>query len=494
MKGLAVNIFGEVGSGPSSPTSPHAPNRVQNPVSTRSGPESPPTESNSAPFIVVESVPSKDRPDYGDVEGGSLHEDTGKRAADPQPDIKYELPPSPAEQRSAPAPNVPALVVEKTDERPAHGEDFGPEATPGQKKAHEKRAADAEPDEVIVMSDSSDSKSSQAPAPGGDKDDATARPDTPEEDRAPLFRHESTEDLDEAPLLPHERAQEEEHEPPHAAPDEPVKVEGGIPLFSHELPPHSSRSSARSKSSTSLKEMMEQEDFDDPSLETFPTRKEDIYMQLQQVKARLPEDEDARDSSPPSPRASRLSSNVNLAHSLSPIDEDEADSTAAGLGSVAANSPKDHQEQSIPESTEVDGEHRHKAAEGPIISRSEDNPESDELGAPSEEALPTPPQTPIEGKDQRQDSVTDTTVPTVGSGNFGKHTSTDVDFSNDDTRKLSSNSFDEAVATSTQDQPSAQQQKQKTYLENVIRILFTSWLGPLGSWFARLCGGRRNAT
>jgi hypothetical protein len=47
-------------------------------------------------------------------------------------------------------PQVPVVVVEKTDTRPQHGDDFGKDASVGQKDAHEMRAADATPDITIV--------------------------------------------------------------------------------------------------------------------------------------------------------------------------------------------------------------------------------------------------------------------------------------------------------------------------------------------------------
>lgn len=41
-------------------------------------------------------------------------------------------------------------MVEKTDAELAHGEDFGPDASSGQKVAHELRAQDAKPDVTII--------------------------------------------------------------------------------------------------------------------------------------------------------------------------------------------------------------------------------------------------------------------------------------------------------------------------------------------------------
>lgn len=100
------------------------------------------------PFTVVEKVPDVEEPQYGDVEADSLHEDAPKRAQDAQPDAEYvsppEAPPKAQEATSPGFPSVPALVVEKINNEPSHGDDFGEEATSAQKLAHEIRAADAE--------------------------------------------------------------------------------------------------------------------------------------------------------------------------------------------------------------------------------------------------------------------------------------------------------------------------------------------------------------
>lgn len=48
---------------------------------------------------------------------------------------------------------IPTLVVEKTDDSPSYGEDFGPAATFAEKEAHAMRLADAEPDSVVIQPD-----------------------------------------------------------------------------------------------------------------------------------------------------------------------------------------------------------------------------------------------------------------------------------------------------------------------------------------------------
>lgn len=57
---------------------------------------------------------------------------------------------------------MPTLIVERADEKPAYGDDFGPNATPAQKDAHEIRGADAEPDYTIVHNDPSEEDKEKA--------------------------------------------------------------------------------------------------------------------------------------------------------------------------------------------------------------------------------------------------------------------------------------------------------------------------------------------
>ena len=49
-----------------------------------------------------------------------------------------------------PAPATPIMMVDKADSEPRHGDDFGADATVGQKDEHKLRAKDAEPDYVVV--------------------------------------------------------------------------------------------------------------------------------------------------------------------------------------------------------------------------------------------------------------------------------------------------------------------------------------------------------
>ncbi|KAF1937224.1 hypothetical protein EJ02DRAFT_426816 [Clathrospora elynae] len=71
------------------------------------------------------------------------------------------------------SPEIPLLVVEKIDDRPSYGDDFGEDATSSQKVAHNMRAADASPDKLLITPDHDE------------------EPDAGEEQTVPLFRHES---------------------------------------------------------------------------------------------------------------------------------------------------------------------------------------------------------------------------------------------------------------------------------------------------------------
>ncbi|KAI8942218.1 hypothetical protein NX059_000301 [Plenodomus lindquistii] len=110
---------------------------------------------------------------YGDLEPVDLPSDDSKRAADAEPDFEEFKVDSPVESPISKSPDVPLLVVERTDDQPVHGDDFGKHATSAQRLAHEQRAADASPDRLIISPESS-----EPPPPGNDE-------------TAPLFPHES---------------------------------------------------------------------------------------------------------------------------------------------------------------------------------------------------------------------------------------------------------------------------------------------------------------
>ncbi|KAF2112688.1 hypothetical protein BDV96DRAFT_497355 [Lophiotrema nucula] len=148
------------------------------------------------PFTVVEKVSDQPHEGYGDLEAASLHEDSKKRVADAEPDFETVQPPSPvATKDTEPAsPPIPTVVIEKTDDKPSFGDDFGDDATSGQKFAHEQRLADATPDEVVVSPEitHADSPSVEStPDNPPESDEAHGEPGPLDEETAPLFRHES---------------------------------------------------------------------------------------------------------------------------------------------------------------------------------------------------------------------------------------------------------------------------------------------------------------
>jgi hypothetical protein len=126
------------------------------------------------PFVTVDKVADKEQPSSSDVEPSSLPSDASKRAADAIPDYEELKVDPPTEAEPPKSPEVPHLIVERTDDKPAYGEDFGKNATTAQRIAHEMRAADASPDELLVSPE------------------IQGEPDSTDEQAAPLFRHEST--------------------------------------------------------------------------------------------------------------------------------------------------------------------------------------------------------------------------------------------------------------------------------------------------------------
>ncbi|UPX21208.1 uncharacterized protein EKO05_0011402 [Ascochyta rabiei] len=127
------------------------------------------------PFVVVEKATDRNQPEYGDVHPRSFVVDESKRAADPDPDFEETKTDSPLDTESLKSPEVPLVMVEKVDDKPVNGDDFGQNATNGRKLAHELGSADASPDRLIISPDESNELES-------------------EDEQAPLFRHESFQD------------------------------------------------------------------------------------------------------------------------------------------------------------------------------------------------------------------------------------------------------------------------------------------------------------
>ncbi|KAF2026934.1 hypothetical protein EK21DRAFT_102895 [Setomelanomma holmii] len=177
------------------------------------------------PFVVVEKVPDKEQPEYGDKEPVSLPVDDVKRAADAEPDLEVvkEEPPS----TEPPSPAIPRVVVEKADDKPVYGEDFGDEATVAQKVAHDTRADDASPDKNVITPEDPQNLALE------------------DEQPAPLFRHESFQSDEQPQTAPMKTIDEVSihsstdqtssediiHTPSESQDDEETSTE---PLFQHE--------------------------------------------------------------------------------------------------------------------------------------------------------------------------------------------------------------------------------------------------------------------
>lgn len=73
----------------------------------------------------------------------------------------------------------PTLVVDKTDSAPRYGDNFGANATMEQREAHQMRASDAEPDQVIVAGDGADDAASNAAEVADDAANLDREPPTP---------------------------------------------------------------------------------------------------------------------------------------------------------------------------------------------------------------------------------------------------------------------------------------------------------------------------
>lgn len=434
-------------------------------------------------FTVVDKAPDAEQPVYGDAELASLEEHPSKRTADAEPDAKFE----PAEATTKP---VPTLIVEKTDDAPAHGEDLGANATPGQHDAHDKRAADANPDEVIVTGDVEDPKPQVTPFG---------------QENTYLLPHENFDidgDADEAPLLPHERCAaassdegESDGEAVASTDFVPVEFDGDTPLFRHESialsapdSPPRSPSTLRSKSHTSLKDMMEEEDVNDPSLQPFPTRRETIYEHIHALEQRMEEDVYVADGSEtPSAEESEPASSSPTSEHIPPpsplgsIQEDEAEEEQSDKSPLPA----------VPESLEAVSEQSIPAV----------------LNA----AVPTPPLTPKDDENaarfDRADSVV--TVTSEERSKDSKNARHDTDGTKDapepadpEVSELQPADPEPTAAAPTEvERPSTArstkitpERQHSSFLINFWNNLFGSWLGPVVKWFTRACGGKKRAT
>lgn len=496
------------------------------------------------PFTVVEKVPDVEQPQYGDVEADSLHEDASKRAQDAQPNAEYVSPPeAPSMAQEATSPgflSVSALVVEKIDNEPSYGDDFGEEATSAQKLAHEIRAVDAEPDHVITSRElgSLQTMSYEDPETAEALVNVEKETDTFESDRSPLFAHEAFEEdedeEEEVPLLPHERSHDplEAMEDEESFPDEPRAIEGGIPLFAHEVIDSGRRSPILRRESTkrsttslhSLQDIHGEHDFNDPSIEPFPTRREDIFDHVAAIGHRLPKDETIDMGSPLnlSPVALRACSSIEPGSPLNPIEENSGDEEEMDLPSPAVGYAK-----SAVTSAEIPEERIDEVEDDVHNSNGSDDSKDFAKAEASDPAGPlTPPLTPKENKDRYREDPLDTPVAEAStptkkrtlsiseeatpkpideadeylsaeevSTPAAKGTeleSTKVLRSPESSRPSSLLADNRAATPNSVITPS--QNKHEGFFRTVLQVVFGSWLTPLGRFFASLCGGKKNAT
>ncbi|KAL9085462.1 MAG: hypothetical protein Q9165_007612 [Trypethelium subeluteriae] len=257
---------------------------------------------------------------------------------------------------------IPAVVIDKVNAEPVHGDDLGPDASEGQKTAHERRAVDAQPDEVKVHPTASEDRNHEASsslgepeernpaasregnndniaehvgfaASGDGIEDVREYGQTMYEDAPPLFAHERMSEsfsenefdpLDPTTDSPENRAwtSQDPESAGAVASQSHTHVESpneGPPLFTHEcassqedlpeqhLKPGIIRTPPRRPSTLKNVELASgdednEERSRDPSVERFPDTREDIMMHLQQTESRLGHDDSDRvEGTPPSP-------------------------------------------------------------------------------------------------------------------------------------------------------------------------------------------------
>lgn len=97
-----------------------------------------------------------------DAAGNTNNVITAPKAEPVSKPVDLPSPPASESHKSEQEVPVPTLIVERADEKPAYGDDFGSDATAAQRDAHEKRLADAEPDYTIVHNDPSEEDKEKA--------------------------------------------------------------------------------------------------------------------------------------------------------------------------------------------------------------------------------------------------------------------------------------------------------------------------------------------
>ncbi|KAF4538778.1 hypothetical protein BFW01_g8429 [Lasiodiplodia theobromae] len=460
------------------------------------------TAPDPLPSTVVDQVPNAEQPAYSDKKPASLMEEASKSTAEAEPAVESE----PAEANSSHTKLdsqkpvlLPSVVIEKTDDKPAYGDDLGANATQGQQEAHAKRAADAEPDKVVVTGDVEEPKelSKLRLVP---KSEIPAEISNAEDQHSPLLPHEAFEPLaDEAPLLPHERStsvsntESEDDEDAVASTDfAPVEFDGDIPLFRHESislassdSPPRSPSQSRPKSHASLKDMMDEEDVNDPSIEPFPTRRETIYEHLQGLANRMEVDCSLPEASETSPRRKNSRSSSEMLPPPSPLDsikEDEEIEEEDLNKSPSLVAPAHLVDQSVaaeptPPLTPKNDVHatRQDRADSLVTVTGEDTPKDVKDQASDTDSSKSQLDEPIELPELRPSSLRPASMrppslaPPVGNRDISRP----------------------GTSHSAKITPNKQS---SSFMINFWNSLFGSWLAPVVRWFSRVCGGRKRAT
>jgi hypothetical protein len=223
--------------------------------------------------------------------------------------------------------SVHTLAVEKADSEPRHGDDFGAEATFGQKDAHELRSQDAEADCVVVKPEPHTSELADVAAEVADSaviiDREIPTPPISDEEAGrigyrrmsltpiPQVADTAAEVADSAATLDKDDMLILQLPPFSSALSTETPKAGNVtpwqeraPLFAHEcLEPHQGEAQdcphETFESTTSNEEA--RVDIDDPSLEDFPHDRTSIIEQVRTMETRLSEDETAVDGVAPSP-------------------------------------------------------------------------------------------------------------------------------------------------------------------------------------------------
>ncbi|KAN0095702.1 hypothetical protein V8E51_016413 [Hyaloscypha variabilis] len=235
---------------------------------------------------------------------------------------------------------APTLILEKVDDELRHGDDFGSAATIGQKDAHLLRSQDAVPDQVITRSDSRTPELAETAAEVAesaalldrDRDPPTPPMSDEEAGRIGYRRMSSTPipevaktaaevadvaaTLHDRPALHLETAPEasavidDEEDLPDSGASTPASQKA--PRFSYEclgeeaigvpaLPTHSRSPTDPLEPIRSPYDEPVAIDWNDPSIERFPTDRAGIFHTIRRLTEHLPEDVPDLDIVPPSP-------------------------------------------------------------------------------------------------------------------------------------------------------------------------------------------------